>query len=775
MNTMWITQAALLAAPMIVSAAAAQDAVKTPLPISVQADKPLPPLRTDGAAPREPKQRAARKPRAQGQVAEQILANGPARRAPVHVADGADGRTWVSGDTYKASFGRDGFTYVPFLGSDAPRNYPVRFVLDGVQVGGKQVAFASDVTPVIQGHRVVFDRGVIQEIYDLAADGVEQTFVVTDSATGDVTVAMRVDGELREDAARDGLQFVNERGGVDYGAAFVVDGTDKRAIGSTFADGKIRLHVAAAQRPAGAVVIDPIISTNYVASVAQDFDHSDIAYDATNLRYMLVWQRNFSLTDIDVWSEMRDVNGALVPNSAQTIDNTGAYWHQPRVANLNAYDRFLVVAEVYVAANPVGQRFSIWGRTVDAGAPFTRGNQFLVSGTEAGDKLSPDVGGDPSMLTPSYWTVAYTREFSATDHDIHARQIEGTGVARPSTLFIDNTAGTLAHDVEISQANGNVSFSRQRWMFVYVRTVSGGNRDIWGASITWDGQTSQSPTAIDNSAADTISPSVSSAMEHEGTISFGVVYRLSAGAQNLIGSVVDEHMAPRVPATNLTSLLGTDNASLPRIETDGCRFVVAFARGAPAYVATIAAIGNAFVAQEAPVLVDASHDAWAINLTARANGGRVNTTSEPVPTHYGLIYVDKNTAIDRVVMSTYAGHGPGGFTLRNIGCQGLGLTVAGQPWLGGNATITLNNTGADLVGMLLGVPSPGLPLCPGCQLGIDLAGPVVNLPNVGSLPLSIPCLTNLAGSTVTVQGYSAGSGTCLGVLRLSPALDIAIQ
>ncbi len=254
-----------------------------------------------------------------------------------------------------------------------------------------------------------------------------------------------------------------------------------------------------------------------------------------------------------------------------------------------------------------------------------------------------------------------------------------------------------------------------------------------------------------------------------------MIYTTSSGVQNLIGQLVDAQLASAIPATNLTALLGTDNASLARIETDGCRFALAFARGAPGYLATIAPIGNTFVAHEAPVQIDGTHDAWAINLTARANGGRLLPTNNPVPTHYGVVYVDKAVAVDRVVMTTYAGHGSGGFTLRSIGCQGLGLTVSGQAWLGGNATITLTNTGADLVGMLFGAPSPGVAICSGCQLGLDLAGPLVNLPNIGTLPLSIPCLTNLAGSTVTVQGYAAGSGTCLGVLRLSQALDIAIQ
>jgi hypothetical protein len=37
-----------------------------------------------------------------------------------------DGATWARGRTYKASFDAAGVTYIPFLGSNAPRNFPVR-------------------------------------------------------------------------------------------------------------------------------------------------------------------------------------------------------------------------------------------------------------------------------------------------------------------------------------------------------------------------------------------------------------------------------------------------------------------------------------------------------------------------------------------------------------------------------------------------------------------------------------------------------------------------
>ena len=36
----------------------------------------------------------------------------------------ADGTLWAHGSTWKGSFAAGSFTYIPFLGSDAPQNFP---------------------------------------------------------------------------------------------------------------------------------------------------------------------------------------------------------------------------------------------------------------------------------------------------------------------------------------------------------------------------------------------------------------------------------------------------------------------------------------------------------------------------------------------------------------------------------------------------------------------------------------------------------------------------
>lgn len=786
MNPISARHSTLFAVPILATFLAqtpGQDAPLVPRPIAPQAEKPMPrpdPVkgydRVDAAtAAIADRTRAPRAAHADGPVAQQLLTRRPASGGQVLFADADDGRTWASGDTYKASFGRDGFTYVPFLGSDAPRNYPMQFALQSVAVAGKPIAFDRQALPTRQGQRVVFDRGVIQEIYDLSPDGVEQTFVVDATAAGDVTVAMQVHGELREDGDRAGLQFVNERGGVHYGDAFVVAGEGKRAIASSFADGQLHLHVAATQRPAGALVIDPIISTHYVGSTAQDCAESDVAFDASNARYMLVWQRQFSQTDIDIWAEMRDTSGLLVPNSAQAIDNSSAYWRFPRVANLNAYDRFLVVAEVYVAGNPTGQQFTVWGRTVDAAGPFPRSGQFQISSTHSGEKRRPDVGGDAGLTTPSYWTVAYTRDFSATDRDIHARQVEATGTVRPGTILVEDTAGTIYDGVAISPSNGHMSADRRRWALAYTRYFNATDSDVYAATLSWDGQITQPSTAIDNSISAAFLPRISSALDLGSRLQFAITYAINGVAANIAAAIVDGQLATEVPNVNVASLVGMQGLSEVCVETDGCRFVVGFTRLADAYLTTLAVLGSNLVVHEPPQLVDASHAADTLQLASQASGGRVASATPPPTSHFGLVYIDTNTAVDRVVFTTYEGHGRGGYTARAYACGGVGIAAAGRPWLGGEAHVSLSGIGSEVPGMLIGLPGPALMICAGCRVGVDLAGPVIHVPNAASLTLPIPRVTHLAGATITVQGYAAGTGACLGVLRFSDALDIKVQ
>src|SRR5688572_18580819 len=141
----------------------------------------------------------------------------------VLVDTSADGSIWARGRTYKAHFAADGFTYVPFLGADAPRNYPVRMIIDGIEIGGQPMEMTGAAI-TRDGNEVAINRGSVVEHYSLAPESVEQLFTFASRpGSGEVKILMHVESELGSGERMGALTFGNERGEVAYTKAVVVD------------------------------------------------------------------------------------------------------------------------------------------------------------------------------------------------------------------------------------------------------------------------------------------------------------------------------------------------------------------------------------------------------------------------------------------------------------------------------------------------------------------------------------------------------------------------
>src|SRR5690606_20889829 len=414
-----------------------------------------------------------------------------------------NGELWALADTYKAGFTPNGFTYVPFLGSSAPCNYPVHFVLRAVRVGSVDLAFAPEARVRRTGDRVILERGAVREIYDLAPQQVEQTFVVDAGLAGDVEIELAVVSDLTEDAERVGLMFCNHLGGVEYGTAFLVDGAVGRPISPTFGDGVLRLHVPAAVRGVGPVVVDPILSTRASAwGLSREAINPDVAYDVSTDRYLVVQELPFSQSDTDIVFEMRDGNNNPVPNSMGVIDSTPAQQQYPRVANLNAADRFLVVFQDYNGHAAPGQQYSIQGRTVEATMPFSIGPVIQISDPNiVGDKFVADVGGDPNPVGPTYWTVVFSRKFNDNDWDIHGRQVTADGTPRAQTIESENTTGTIYIGPQISLSSGSGLGAAARWMVVCSSPHNANDWGVFRPALAADGTITAPTSPIDTGFA----------------------------------------------------------------------------------------------------------------------------------------------------------------------------------------------------------------------------------------------------------------------------------
>lgn len=402
-------------------------------------------------------------------------------RARLHFAT-IDGRIWARGRDYKASFGAEGLTFVPFLGADAPQSYPVTFALESIHGASGAVELEGQARAVSDGERVTIDRGVVDEIYAPGVDGVEQSFVLEERpASGECVLRVSVAGELEFAGAGDTIRFGNDRGGVDFGGAFVVnpDGS-KLALPTEFVDGAIEIRLsdellASARYP---LVVDPIITTFSIPAgpiITQPTVNIDVAFDASTNRALYVTEEVYSTTDHDVLATLVDGSGNFI--ASNYFDFTSDDWVGIKVATYADYDEFLAVATVRIGAGIPRVIRGVLFRPV---LPLTWNAPFNIA-TSTDALINPDVGGDPYPGF-SYFCVVWERVKSTTDHDIEYCTVDGTGVLSNVGAVLDNSAGTYDSFPRISKSN-----MTNFWNIVWQRGLPAGDHDVYGASLNYFG------------------------------------------------------------------------------------------------------------------------------------------------------------------------------------------------------------------------------------------------------------------------------------------------
>lgn len=507
---------------------------------------------------------------------------------PLHdVAE--DGSAWVLGRAYKAHVASDAFTYVPFLGSSAPRAYPVRFALESVTLDGEPLAF--DAQGVVSRAGDVLDvaRGSLRERYVTRLDDVEQLFVFDRTpGTGEIVVTLTVTTDLAPSTADDGFRFENELGHVRYGHAAVVLGDGAPApIESRFEDGRIRLVVPAelVARATDGLVIDPVVTTFAVADAVADEFAADTAFDVSQGIWLTVYESIFNAVDHDVVGQRHSTSGSL--SGLAIVDATLADWRTPAVANNNVDDQFLVVAAV--GAAPTRQ---IRARTVEATASLNMSASFRVDDpASTGDVYAPDVGGDPSTNGPTFYAVVWEREFIAgNDYDVLGRLVLTNATLGAGTIFIDNTAGTIHKNPAISNSCGVGAAADRDWNVVWEDEVTPTNHNVLGARVHRDGTITAGTFTIASSALDERHPSATCIVaDSGGTRPWMVAYQMNDGADG---------WDVRCRTLNGTSIVSTYDLSdqfpsvaldqiTPTCDTNEDVFVVAYEeRTAPFFVTT---------------------------------------------------------------------------------------------------------------------------------------------------------------------------------------------
>ena len=161
----------------------------------------------------------------------------------------ADGPMWASATAWKASFDGTGCTVIPFFGSEAPHNFPLRLELAQVAVGGESLELPAG-EPERLGQRVRTRRGIVDEVIDTAVDGLEQSWVFASLPNrGAITVDLSMQGDYQVTPIDGGLRFGTNLGHFDYHSAVAVDADGKRLPLSIEWDGdSAQLTVPASRR-----------------------------------------------------------------------------------------------------------------------------------------------------------------------------------------------------------------------------------------------------------------------------------------------------------------------------------------------------------------------------------------------------------------------------------------------------------------------------------------------------------------------------------------------
>jgi hypothetical protein len=584
--------------------------------------------------------------------------------------DLGNGAIWVRGRNYKARVDSRGLTYVPFLGSCAPRNYPVSFALRSASIGGADLAIASDSPPIRDGQRIWLEHGSVTEILDVSLDSIEQTFVVHRGAgTGELQVDLDVDSELPLEVDGAGAWFRTPYGAVQYSRARTFDAGGRELATSSRPSGRsIEFTVAASDvaRASGELTIDPIITTVTLDSSDNDDRFPDVAYDVSNDRYIVVFERIYSQSDHDIYCQMVDgATGQPIANTWSYIDFTWEDWRHPSVANMNNIDKFLVAASVGPEPRVIKCRARSAGSTA-MGTPFTLDHTAAGSPCDNHpydyfSDVAPVVGGDTWPGNgANFCCVAWVRNKVMIGSwgidacpDIVFCTVTQSGMAT-STQFLEhnyeNFRGTAAlldgsfAMLSISKSNGD-SFSggSQDWNLAWQYWDTSA---IHGAQIHWTGTVTHPVTMLVSAylsppglnpwraySAISVSSPVSNPTR-EFLITFDALG--PSGAPRLYGALVNPWgLVPTSRIFDLTTLQEAGQTTYtqwhPSVDCDGTSYVVAFNAYPGGYLGLGAAqfgwwysrwSGLSFTVLEAQVQIaqDANAEMGA-HVCAEASGG----------------------------------------------------------------------------------------------------------------------------------------------------------
>lgn len=685
----------------------------------------------------------------------------------------ADGPWWALGTAWKASFDSTGTTVYPFFGAMAPRNFPLRMELARATVGGKSLELPAG-TPEPRQFAVRTDRGALIEVIDTRLDQLEQSFVFEQlPERGAIAVEIAMTTELAVEPIQGGLRFANEWGHIDYTKAIAKDAAGRRLpldIQWTGAAARIEIpaeFVAEAQLP---LVLDPVLNYWYLLASGQtQLQHdSDVAtWQGNGGRVLMIWQRQWSLTDQDCFGLMFDGNLGLVRTDF-AIDFTTDDWLKIAVAGNNYAQNFLVVSEVRT-----GLLWWIGGKLIaqdgTVGSLITVEREGVV-GTP-GNNFHPDVGSDPYFGT-GYYTVVFHKR-TLTTSDIYLRQLTTVGGLRTTNAIAIDTSTNEEQKPSISKSCGQSNGPPANFLVTYQRTWPAApyDQEVWGAFVSWNGALVGSVFPVAITTSEETAPSAGSPIDVGGARFWPYAYERAPAAGQLrdviAGMIRTDGTRTGITMVN-TPVPGEDHREV-ELDSDGIRFVVTRTRGAsgsPQGVETVTLAylpaSDSFRVEERTGMITSSLENYGQTNVCAAYSGGSNRTPR-----YFVSFSEQTSNTFR--LAAYEGtSGVAAFVPRYTQCGSATITASGQPILGQTLSFTANGPG--FTGILFGFPGSALLGPCGCLNGVAQAQ---TMP--GSFGWSVPTHPAYVGIQLSVQAFALSGSACYGFLDVSDTLDFRIR
>jgi hypothetical protein len=392
-----------------------------------------------------------------------------------------------------------------------------------IRIGGLALppgAMVPRVDPQVNGEdgreEVVYARGAVTEKYQSKDFSVEQ-IVELGKTLQDyrgagplvITVGFETTLEARHvtreapspEVPGDLIEFVRSDEGVafTYQGAVAIDAKGRRrALRYGLRGGVVDMTLDAdflrdAEFP---LTVDPLLGSNMqIDFTGGTLDHiPDVAWHPGNQCWLVVYERSVSGTNGDIYCKIIQPNGTI--SGQAVIDNNAAInSRNPHVARSSG-GNWLVVWQEQVSGF-----YQILGMYVGSTnfSPVPSGTKITISWVTGKDNINPDVG---FCTTTGTNFVPFEAVYSATDHDIYAREVQAGG-ALGGNIYID-TSGNFDIKPTVTPVWQNpmgVAWVKQ--------ASAGAQGDIYAVTVDIQALTVSVKTAVSSDARDEDTPELS--------------------------------------------------------------------------------------------------------------------------------------------------------------------------------------------------------------------------------------------------------------------------